>query len=90
MKIENISEFTIYEVEKIKPILLEELKNSGDIEIDMSEIEKIDMVGVQLILSFMKSAKKKNKKVKLRNLNEAIMTQMKVCKYDLVLGIDDE
>jgi len=90
MKIENISEFTIYEVEKIKPILLEALQNSGDIEIDMSEIEKIDMVGVQLILSFMKSAKKKNKKVKLRNLNEAIMTQMKVCKYDLVLGIDDE
>jgi len=90
MHIDDISEITIYEVEKIKPFLLDELKKDGDITIDMKDIEKIDMVGIQLLLSFKYSAEKIGKKVKLENLNEAIGAQLKECKYSALLGISDE
>lgn len=90
MNLQNISELTIYEVEKMKPLLLEELKKEGDIELDMATIEKIDMVGVQLILSFMKSAQVVEKKVKLKNIDEAVRKQLKSCEFAHILGTSDE
>lgn len=87
MQIEQISEFTIYEVEKLKEIFLEELQKDGDIEVDMSSVEKIDMVGIQLLLALMKSAKKVDKSVKLLNLNEMISSQIKMCEYADILGL---
>lgn len=90
MKLQNISELTIYEVEKVKPLLLEALHKEDDIELDMSNVEKIDMVGVQLILSFMKSAQNIDKKVKLINTEDIVNDQLKKCDFINILGISDE
>lgn len=88
--IENIKEFTIYEVEKLKVILLKELNNSDDFTIDMKNIDKLDIVGIQLLISFVKSANSINKKVKFINITDNALLQIDICNCRLVLGISND
>lgn len=88
--IENIKEFTIYEVEKLKVILLKELNNSDDFTIDMKNIDKLDIVGIQLLISFVKSANSINKKVQFINITDNALLQIDICNCRLVLGISND
>ena len=75
MKIEFTS-LTIYEVEKFQEILLNLLKKDEDIELDFSNVEKIDMTVIQLLISFQKSCDSQSKFLKLKNINEPVLQSL--------------
>ncbi len=86
----DINEFTIYEVEKLKEIFLKELENSDDFILDMTSIEKLDIVGIQLLISLVKSANYIDKKVELINITQNALLQIDICNCRRALGISDD
>lgn len=90
MILEDIRELSIYEVEKVRSIFLKVLSTEEDLNIDMKQIEKIDMVGIQLLLSLVKSARARDKKVSFINLRENVLQEIKACHCSEALGIIDE
>jgi len=89
MMLEGITELTIYEVEELQTLFLKELNGDNSLLIDMKQIEKIDMVGIQLLLSLLKSADEIEKEVKFINISENTLHQIKSCYCEKALGIDN-
>ena len=85
--VELSGELTIYEVEKLKDLFLQELKADAPLILDMAKIEKIDMVGIQLLLSLMKTAQAQDKKMELTNISQGVLQQIKICHCEKALGI---
>ena len=83
----DFSALTIYEVEEIKPLLEELLQTDSPITLNMQPIEKIDMVGVQLLISFVKSAHQLDKKTTFNNLNETLIQFIEACNCTKALGL---
>ena len=89
MEIE-VNELNIYELENFYKILNKEYKNSGSIfELDFKNVEKIDFVAIQLLISLQKTAKKEDKKLNFTNINESILQKLKKCKIDSILGLSN-
>lgn len=65
------SELSIYEVELLHKNLLEEFKK-GDLTIDMSSVNKIDMSIIQLLISSKKSSIEASKSFEIVNVNEEL------------------
>ena len=86
MKLESES-FTIYEVEELKKSFLEELHVYKDIEIDLSNVQKIDMPAIQLLLSLKKSCKKLNKEFEIKNIDDNIYKAFQLSGCDTALGV---
>lgn len=86
MKLET-ENFTIYEVEELKEKFIEELNTNDNIEIDMSNILKIDMPAIQLLFSLKKSCSEQNKSFELKNINENIYKAFQLSGCDTSLGV---
>ena len=86
MKLESES-FTIYEVEELKKAFLEELHVYKDIEIDLSNVKKIDMPAIQLLLSLKKSCKNLNKEFEIKNIDDNIYKAFQLSGCDTALGV---
>jgi len=82
-------ELTIYEVEALHKELIDESKN-GDIVVDMSVVNTIDMSVIQLFLSANKSCLESSKTFKLINVNEELRKIFHNAKCEAVLGNEDE
>jgi len=89
MEIKDITEFTIYEAVNLQNIFLYELDKEEDLSIDMNSIQKIDMVGIQLLISLVKSANIINKKIHFLNIPDNIMQEIKTSNCGSELGIID-
>ena len=86
MALENISEITIYEVEKLKDVFLE-LLQKDIISLDMQSITKVDIVGIQLLISLLKSAESVGKDVKIENISESVREQIVSSSCENALGL---
>jgi len=86
MKLESES-FTIYEVETLKDKLLEELHVYKDIEVDLSNIKKIDMPAIQLLLSLKKSCEQEKKTFEIKNIDPNIFKAFQLSGCDTALGV---
>ncbi len=87
MLIENIKEITIYEVQTLKTLFLDAIKESKEIILDMATVGKIDMVGIQLLISFVKTAQSKNIQLRLQNIPESILQQIELSRCETPLGL---
>ena len=90
MLIDTITEITIYEVEVLYARFFKELENSHTCNVDLQHIEKIDVVGIQLLISFIKSAKAIDKIVTFDNITESAMQQINACQFAQALGLSHE
>jgi len=70
IKIDN-SELSIYEVENLHKDLLKELE-SGEMIIDLANVNKIDMSVIQLFISAKKSALESSISFAITNVNEEL------------------
>ena len=86
MVFEDTREITIYEVEKLKDVFLNLLANET-VNLDMQKIEKIDIVGIQLLISFVKSAEAVGKKVNFENITESVQEQIASSSCENALGL---
>jgi len=76
MDFKNINAITIYEVEELKELFLEQLSKEDNLCLDMSKIEKIDLVGMQLLIALLKSAENRQKKLDFINISAPLREQM--------------
>jgi len=84
----DYKEITIYEVEKLQVLFLQELLNAESLELDMKSIKKIDMVGIQLLLSLVKTAHSEHKKISFKNIANNILSMIKQAHCEKELGLD--
>ncbi len=65
-------DLTVYSVGKLKDKLVDELKKSSELELDLSDAKKVDTAGFQLLVFIKREAEIAKKSVSLINLsNEA-------------------
>jgi len=86
--LQDYKELTIYEVEKLQILFLEALENSDSLVIDLVSIKKIDMVGIQLLLSLVKTAHLENKKIIIINTASNILSMIKQAHCENILGLE--
>ncbi len=86
--LQNYKEITIYEVEKLRILFLEALENSDTLVVDLVSIKKIDMVGIQLLLSLVKTAHLKNKKIIITNAANNVLSMIKQTHCESILGLE--
>jgi len=76
------SNFTVYEVEEIKDLLVELVKTEPLAEIDFENISKMDFAGVSLLVSLAKTCKQKQIQLKFINLKPTIIVNIELCGCD--------
>ena len=72
------NKLTIYEVEELHKILLENYLKNSELALDMQEVQKIDMTAIQLLLSTQKSCKDKDIAFSLHNLSDEIIKTIEI------------
>jgi len=85
----NTDELSIYQVETVYQDLLEEFEK-GDILLDMSEVNKVDMSIIQLFISTKKSCLESSKKFKIAGTNSEIVKIIHESGCQYLLGDSDE
>lgn len=85
MLLEN-SSFTIYEVEELKGIF-EELLGESEIILDFTNISKIDMSAIQLLISLKQTCEKQNKKFEIKNINDDVLDSLNLSGTAFILGV---
>ena len=77
-KIEN-DKFTIYEVEALyKQFIIWCNEAKGELSLDFEAVQKIDMAGIQLLLSAQKSCREKSARLTLENVPENILEALRI------------
>ena len=85
MVLENTS-FTIYEVEDIKTDF-ENLLTNKEVIIDFSNISKIDMSAIQLLISLKQACDKENKKFEIQNINDEVLNSFNLSGTAFILEV---
>ena len=86
MKIESVN-FTIYEVETLKDMFLEEFNMHKEIQIDLTNVIKIDMTAIQLLISLKKSCDVNNKPFEIINIDDNVFRAFQLSGCDTTLGV---
>lgn len=72
ISIKNIKNFS----EKLK----DEISNSeGPVILDFSEVKRVDLSVVQVVMAAGRSARSVNKSIKLKNVSDTVKNQMQLC-----------
>ena len=82
------NEVDIYDVEALYTQLLDEFKK-GDIVIDMSNVNKVDMSVIQLFISAKKSSKESLKKFILQHVKPEIKNILERSACEFLIGAQD-
>ncbi len=76
---------TVYEVEELKISLETYVEQNNFIGVDFQYTEKIDFAGILLFLSLVKSCQERSLGLKLINLNDSILNNIKLCGANMIL-----
>ena len=77
--LEEFSALTIHKAKELHELFMQILNSAqDDIVLDFSTIQKIDMVAIQLLLSLQKSCTKKNKQLRLINIQDSIKKEFQL------------
>jgi len=91
MEVPSYEKLTIYEVDKVKELFSSLVQNlTEDLELNLKNIQKIDMSGIQLLLATQKSCQLQNKNMILSHINENIKKDLELCGCMDLLGVSDE
>lgn len=86
------NELSIYEVEQFADTILEELSSheeSGEFVLDLSHIKKIDLCGIQFLLSVNKQCQKSNIKFSCKNIeSESVKEVFDLYNLKSLIGIE--
>ena len=87
MILDDFTELTIYDAEKLQDVFIQAVKEQENILLDMVKIDKIDMVGIQLLLSLVRSVKASIKTIKFININDTVLQQIEIANTQIALGL---
>lgn len=86
MKIED-DKFTIVNIRDIYQKLLEQYNSKDDLELDFTNIDEIDISGIQLLLSLKQGCDKNNKQFKIINIKDEILYSLELIDTKTMLGV---
>ncbi len=86
MKLETLN-FTIYDVENVQAEIMVEFANNDSLEIDMGSVEKVDLAGLQLLVSAKRSCQEGGKTFSLSNLHDEVASAIRICGLESELGV---
>jgi len=89
MKI-NFKELNIYEIEKFHQMILKDIKaTKRSFTLNFTDVQKIDLCNIQLILSLKKYCDAKNIKLNITNINaKAIKQTFRIFNLNATLGVE--
>lgn len=73
------SDTGVKRIKELHASLLEELSAGGDVILDFSDIERVDLSLVQLIMAAGREARARNVTVKLKSVPRSVRYQMQIC-----------
>lgn len=73
LRLHPAGEMTIYSAAELKPVLLDALNQSDEIEIDLSGVSELDTSGVQLLMLMKREAAAAGKALKLAGHSPAVL-----------------
>ena len=82
----SVLKYRLTSTNKLKFVDQAPLSNEN-IEVDLSNIQKIDMPALQLLISTKKSCEKENKTFEIKNINENIYKAFQLSGCDTALGV---
>ena len=85
----DTEELTIYEIESFHKELLDEFEK-GNVSIDISTLNKIDMSAIQLLISAKKSCEESSKDFQIIGANSEVTKIFKDSGCQNLLGVADE
>ncbi len=89
MLFELTNELSIYQADEIKEYFITLLQKEESISLDMQKIEKIDLVGIQLLLSLVKSQKAIKQTISFKNFEQNILDEIALCQCSDALGVQN-
>ena len=82
----DYQKLTIYEVEAFHKELLDMTTLEGDVVLDFSDVEKIDMLAIQLLISFKKTCVSHKKSLTFENVQAGVMSSLTLSGAHTFLG----
>lgn len=79
-------ELTIYNAFELKQRLLDGLTTADDLELDLSQVAKIDTAGLQLLLLIKKEASRQGKHLAIVAHSQAVRSAIDFCNLAAELG----
>ena len=86
MKIED-DKFTILNMRKIYQTLLDEYNSKNSLEIDFSNVDEIDISGIQLLISLKQSCKLNKKEFQMINVKDEILYSFELINTNSILEV---
>lgn len=83
LRVDPQTELTIYQVEEMTKELLPLLVTAGEVNVDLSQTDKIDTAGFQLIVSLQKSCVESGKKFDIAGMSDSVENFMTLLGYEL-------
>ena len=80
----DFSALSIYEVEQCHQAFLDTL-SEDDFILDLQKVQKIDMAGIQLLLSLKLSLEQNAKTLKIENIHENVTKALALCGCESLL-----
>lgn len=89
IKLENdLTATNVRKIEQgIKSYVFDTNDEFSDVELDLSNVENIDSVGISFLIIIYKLAEKKQKTYKLININENVESILRLMKLDETFGL---
>ncbi|MBP7735243.1 MAG: STAS domain-containing protein [Spirochaetes bacterium] len=69
----------IKKIKELHAAVLDEFKTSEEVVIDFSQVERVDLSVVQLIMAVGRAAKNAGKTIKLKSVPRFVKHQMQIC-----------
>lgn len=79
-------DLSIYHAAALKPLLLDALAVSDELELNLSQVEKIDAAGLQLLVLLKKEAQRCGKRVRIVAHSQAVSSLIDFCNMAAELG----
>ena len=79
-------DLTIYQALEQKQTLLDALSSTSELELDLSQVEKMDTAGLQLLVVLKKEAQRAGKQVRIIAHSEAVCSVIDFCNMAAEFG----
>jgi anti-sigma B factor antagonist len=79
-------DLTIYNALEQKQLLLDALSATGDLELNLSQVDKMDTAGLQLLILLKKEAQRAGKQVRIVAHSQAVSSVIDFCNMAAEFG----
>ena len=73
------SDISVKNIREFHSMLGESLEHDDSIVLDFANVERVDMSVVQVVASALREARKRNKSLRFKGINDNVKNQFRIC-----------